>query len=161
MRPRLTGPVRHGPGTRLRFGKVCSRHPELKGERRAADSSCPLCSRDKSRQRSRLRPEYNKAANAKWRSNNPALSATYRRRGNWRFQGICPDKAGDLLDAHDGRCEICLTQTPVKGQWCVDHDHETKMVRGILCRNCNVVLGLMKDDPAALTRAAEYLRKHK
>jgi len=41
----------------------------------------------------------------------------------------------------------------------VDHDHRTKRVRGMLCVNCNTLLGLAKDRPTILRRLARYLVK--
>lgn len=39
----------------------------------------------------------------------------------------------------------------------VDHDHETGIVRGLLCSNCNRGLGMYKNNPALLRKAADYL----
>lgn len=39
----------------------------------------------------------------------------------------------------------------------VDHDHETGVVRGLLCFNCNIILGKAKDSEQVLLRAARYL----
>lgn len=38
----------------------------------------------------------------------------------------------------------------------VDHDHSTGKVRGLLCRKCNVAIGLL-DSQKLLERAAFYL----
>lgn len=57
-------------------------------------------------------------------------------------------------------CAICKTKTTgIKGrQWFdVDHIHGTKIVRGILCKNCNVGLGCFFDIPELLEEAIRYL----
>lgn len=41
----------------------------------------------------------------------------------------------------------------------IDHDHETNQVRGCLCFSCNTGVGLFRDNPDLLLRAAEYLRR--
>lgn len=74
--------------------------------------------------------------------------------------GITPADYESLLVAQDGCCAICRTDTDPYGRakFCVDHDHTTGAVRGLLCNNCNRTLGLFGDDPARLERAAAYLR---
>lgn len=54
-------------------------------------------------------------------------------------------------------CRIC--KAPVD-RFVVDHDHKTNTFRGLICRNCNIGLGLFKDSPKTLVRAAAYLRRH-
>lgn len=61
-----------------------------------------------------------------------------------------------LLGAQGGRCGICGTRDPA-GKWHVDHNHATDEVRGILCSRCNTGLGMFRDDPTTLQRAARYL----
>jgi hypothetical protein len=43
----------------------------------------------------------------------------------------------------------------------VDHCHESKRVRDVLCGRCNLGLGLFRDNPLALRVAAEYVEAHK
>lgn len=42
----------------------------------------------------------------------------------------------------------------------VDHDHKTGKVRGLLCSNCNLALGLLREDPGRIQGLLQYLQKH-
>jgi Recombination endonuclease VII len=63
---------------------------------------------------------------------------------------------GAIFFGQDHRCAICRTDS---AKWVTDHDHVTDEIRGILCNPCNISIGLMKDNPEALRRAAEYLEQ--
>jgi hypothetical protein len=68
-----------------------------------------------------------------------------------------------LLVRQNHKCAICGTdqeELPNKKLY-VDHDHETGKVRELLCHNCNVSLGLLKESIQTLTQAIAYLDKHK
>jgi hypothetical protein len=41
----------------------------------------------------------------------------------------------------------------------IDHHHGDGVVRGLLCNQCNLGLGLFRDDSSILRRAAEYLEQ--
>jgi hypothetical protein len=60
-----------------------------------------------------------------------------------------------MVQEQMGLCAIC-GHAPI-GSFHIDHDHVTGRVRGLLCRNCNLALGLFGDDVPALTRAVTYL----
>lgn len=65
-----------------------------------------------------------------------------------------------LLIAQGMCCGICLGKEPGgRGDWHLDHDHFTGKIRGLLCHNCNLALGLFKDSISNLTRAIGYLSK--
>lgn len=54
-------------------------------------------------------------------------------------------------------CEIC-GDSPSGGKvLCVDHDHTTGEVRGLLCEGCNFALGYARDSVDILARAISYL----
>lgn len=61
-----------------------------------------------------------------------------------------------MLDAQNGKCAICDAEQSF--QLAVDHDHQTGLTRGLLCRNCNQGLGYFGDDPERLLRAINYLK---
>jgi len=58
------------------------------------------------------------------------------------------------------QCEICK-RPPKDRALDIDHDHISGQVRGLLCNQCNQGLGLLKDDPELLEKAAQYLRERK
>jgi hypothetical protein len=64
-----------------------------------------------------------------------------------------------LLIAQDYKCKICgkIHEWTAYGKLCVDHDHETGEVRGLLCTHCNRGLGAFKDDPELLNKAIQYV----
>ena len=74
------------------------------------------------------------------------------------FYGITPAYLDAAVAAQDGKCAVCATllTATTKGA-CVDHNHATGEVRGILCSRCNVALGMFQDDPVILSSAIEYL----
>lgn len=59
--------------------------------------------------------------------------------------------------AQMGGCRICFSENPDGSSLHVDHDHQTKKVRGLLCFHCNTMLGHAKDNATILRRAALYL----
>jgi len=68
-----------------------------------------------------------------------------------------------MFAAQGDRCAICGTDQPVgegrTAQWNIDHDHVTGAIRGILCSQCNIGIGQLRDDPDLLRRAIAYLEK--
>lgn len=64
-----------------------------------------------------------------------------------------------MLERQGGRCAICRADEPGHGHvvFAVDHDHETGGNRGLLCRNCNTAIGLLRDDPEVIRGAATYI----
>jgi recombination endonuclease VII len=56
-----------------------------------------------------------------------------------------------------GTCPLCEDATELV--W--DHDHATGAGRGHICRRCNAVLGMARDNPSTLRAAALYLEKER
>lgn len=59
-----------------------------------------------------------------------------------------------LLIKQENKCAICNDEMK-KPQ--LDHDHTTGHIRGLLCHNCNIGLGLFKDSKKLLQTAMDYL----
>lgn len=70
-------------------------------------------------------------------------------------RGISKAHFDSLMDRANHQCEACG-----KKKWlAVDHNHQTGITRGILCRRCNGVLGMMEDNAEAIQQLADYLRR--
>lgn len=63
-----------------------------------------------------------------------------------------------LLEQQNGVCAIC--GSGFNDKCCIDHNHETGEVRGLLCDACNRGIGLLKDSVLILTNAANYLKQN-
>lgn len=91
-------------------------------------------------------PNYNKAKHRSW-----SLNKKYN---------ITKEDYKNLLIEQDFKCAICgRNQQEFKKGLCVDHDHKTNKVRGLLCVNCNLALGSLFDDISLLKLATNYLEK--
>lgn len=73
-----------------------------------------------------------------------------------RIYGITPGTFKAIL-VEQGGCAVCGGTKEL----CVDHDHRTLEIRGILCTKCNTSAGSLNDDPARADRLAAYLRGSK
>ena len=68
--------------------------------------------------------------------------------------GMEPNEYVALIEHQEGRCDICGKL----GSLDLDHDHKDETVRGLLCRSCNLLLGIAKDNIYILENAIEYLK---
>ncbi len=78
---------------------------------------------------------------------------------SWRYE-IPHVVLRKVYDAAGGRCEICGGRDADRNL-ALDHCHETGITRDVLCSRCNKALGMFKDDPSLLRKAAEYIERAK
>lgn len=95
--------------------------------------------------------------------NVPILLEFSRRKkyGLKKDHGLTIEQFNSLLFEQAGKCGICskiFTQKrPLNPQ--VDHNHRTGNIRGLLCRRCNMAIGLLQDDPYIINNALKWLKK--
>ena len=96
------------------------------------------------------------------------MSREYQRNnGLKRYYGLSLETYNVMLASQDGVCAICRgleTYIPnghgAPKPLSVDHNHETGQIRGLLCSNCNYLVGHCKEDRNVLIEAIKYLDKH-
>jgi len=111
-----------------------------------------------------------------WKKGNKLCSAcktcTAQRNKQWRDSnkeklrdtaykskfGISLEEYEAKLEAQNYCCAICNTpQDSFSMRFAVDHNHTTGAVRGLLCGQCNVAVGMTKEDITILTNMISYL----
>lgn len=66
-----------------------------------------------------------------------------------------------LMKLQGRRCAICRRpqRAFIRG-FAADHNHKTRKMRGLLCNNCNLLLGNALEKPSRLRAAIAYLERH-
>lgn len=67
--------------------------------------------------------------------------------------GISLEEFNSISLGQNGLCAVCKVSKATH----VDHCHKTKRVRGLLCRECNSGIGMLKDNLKFLQNAIVYL----
>ena len=73
------------------------------------------------------------------------------------YYGLTVEQHTEMVKVRRGKCDICAKK-PLRSLH-IDHDHTTKVIRGLLCFKCNALLGFVNDDVNVLKSAIKYLRK--
>jgi len=102
--------------------------------------------------------------NKEWRDKNPDKLALYHRKKHLgTMYGITIQQFEDMWSVQKGRCANYRCDEVLNkenGGHAVDHSHRTGKVRAILCRSCNVALGLMKDDMTKISGLISYIERY-
>jgi hypothetical protein len=131
--------------------------PEYQRQWRAKNKSKVLASAKK---RKLKNPNYFRD----WaRKNRPKLSIRDRKK-RLRKYGLTQEGYDRLLVQQGNRCAICLKPALKRSRYKhapldVDHCHRTNTVRGLLCFNCNSILGNARDSVEVLRAAIGYLER--
>jgi len=145
-------------------------------------ADCKECQKEYNRDYRRKNPDVAKRANDKrkpkmkvYRRENKEQRNKYLRewyqknpekRHNQKLKaryGITRSEYDEMLKKQGGVCAICGSpDIGRKGSknFPVDHCHETKIIRGLLCHKCNAILGLCNDNVETLQNCVTYLQKY-
>lgn len=79
-------------------------------------------------------------------------------RANGTMRQKYPGKYEELYEKQNGKCGICGRDAG-RRHFAIDHNHQTGLIRGLLCYRCNVGLGNFKDSVDFLESAIAYLKR--
>ena len=96
----------------------------------------------------------------------PNRSPKYSRKQTLTKAGWTIEEYEQRAAELDNKCFLCGASPDPNGikaasRLHADHDHVTKLRRDLLCGRCNVGVGMFRDDPALLRKAAEYIERHR
>lgn len=75
-----------------------------------------------------------------------------------KYYGMTVEEWDIMFDEQGKCCAVCKSPEPLgHGHWHTDHDHNTGVVRGILCGPCNTTIGFAKENVDRLRSLADYL----
>lgn len=146
-------------GVQIRSQKI---DPEIKKQRRRSTAAKKRARRTENEIAAQR--AYQVAWARKNRMTNPE-KAKQQNRDSFRRRayGVEPEFFKMLFEKQNKKCGCCESSTP-KGShdWCLDHDHTNGKVRGVLCRECNTLLGYVGDTPdkldATIQKILHYLK---
>ena len=93
------------------------------------------------------------------------------REKGWVKTGWTAELFYKTFEEQEGKCAVCFKKIGFKDEdctiekgtaACADHVHSVPpRPRGILCNNCNLAIGNLKDDPEIMLAAIAYVKKWK
>lgn len=126
---------------------------------------CKACLRKEGtefyRKRLAKNPDYNKNRFDRWPSRKKehyqAVNRALKLKKN--FSMSITDYE-DMLSTQNGLCALCGTPPDEGKRLAVDHNHQTRAIRGLIHSRCNIAIAQLQDSPALCKLAAAYLERN-
>lgn len=139
-----------------------------------SDSKCKDCKNAYSRNYNNVNKDTLKSIHKEWRDKNKTKVKSYR--DKWRREH--PNYSKEWAERNKSKIRLSqikynynLTEEEYEAlpkacevygstkNLCIDHNHITGKVRGVLCSRCNSALGLLGDSKEVILKLASYIEK--
>ena len=153
--------------------RTCTRCQErkLRAAFKHGQLLCKKCDRKARRQRTLLRMVSDSKFATKYRAKQIERKKRRREKPDFRLHErlmrkykLSKSQYDAMLVAQGGRCAMCQkthkTAFVKTSRLCVDHNHKTGAVRGLLCQMCNGIVGYCEKHPMTIGLAFKYLQIH-
>lgn len=95
----------------------------------------------------------------RWKRRHPDRVRIGETKQQLRKYGLTPESYAAIHEGQSGTCAICKSACPTGRRLSVDHCHSSGRVRGLLCSNCNIGIGNLRDSVEILRSAIAYLEE--
>jgi len=158
---------------------ICKRGHNKDVVGRTKTGACIECGKITAKERKIKNPLYRKIYKEKNKTHIEAQNKEYREKNKdkifdrelRRKYGIGLIEYNKLMELQQSKCLICKRhQSKFKKKFAVDHDHSCcptsgkscgKCIRGLLCTDCNILLGNARENIETLQGAIDYLKRYK
>ena len=141
----------------------CGQTKPVSAFNRYADRSAPLtgwryhtwcrpCANEDSRRYGTANKPRRNERLRNWRQANPEKARELDRRRRLKRYGLTQQDVDAMAAAQGGRCLLCRR----KAELVIDHDHSTGRVRGLICGQCNTLVGWL-ERPGVRVKVDAYL----
>ena len=89
-----------------------------------------------------------------WVKRNPKVALDTDMRCKY---GVSSDDKHRLIQEQNNRCKGCGGEFSGPRDSCLDHCHKTGVVRGVLCRSCNTLLGRIEANASRHAALMQYI----
>lgn len=139
--------------------KLKSEFTKYSTQKDGLDWICRPCKKKRRLKYAHKTYEYNRS----WRENNLEYAKLRDKRSNlMKHFGLTLEEFELMKQAQNYGCAICgKNRSSKKKDLCVDHDHVTGKIRGLLCDCCNRGIGLLLDSTELLQKSIDYLKNSK
>lgn len=106
----------------------------------------------------RAHPEITRQRLVEWGRAHPGYASAQARKRNY---GMIQAEYDAMLEKQHGKCACCGRSNSKSGRYAplfVDHDHKTGKIRGLLCHQCNIALGMLGDSQDRIEQLLAYIR---
>lgn len=128
-------------------------YPRIRDGILGRESYCKQCDKERRPKYKHKQSQYRQ----KWR-NESGGKETEKNAFLLRTYGITLNEFNIMRRDQNYKCAICTRhESEFKTGLHVDHIHGTKIVRGLLCGDCNKACGLLQENPEIALKAASYI----
>lgn len=148
--------------SRCKKQKALSEFYKDKSHKYGYRSMCKSCDKERLKSLVKANPQKYKTLAKNWRDNNKDKVKSYQLKFKY---GLSIDEYNKMFEEQQGKCAICCSfisnLDKSNKPAVVDHCHTTGKVRGLLCMQCNSLLGYAYDNIQILENAIKYLNQTK